>query len=184
MFPIARMYDSEARAREAAAALAAAEISDDWITVITPGPDAAAALESGAASGLVPRTQMAPLSRGLEAGHTVVSAAGPLSFGVLIESTLEGFGAVGTDSLNPYGDSGGALLSDLLGIPTLTDNSRGSSTALSSGSSNTKLASSDFAPTSFIPLLTDGKAIFGGLTSSDFSISKMLGLPLLTKNSK
>ncbi len=200
MFPIARMYDSEARAREAAAALTAAEISEDWITVITPGPDAAARLESGVASGHVPRAQKSPLARGLQKGRTVLSAAGPMSWGVVIESTLEKFDPVGTDELNPYSDSAGTLFSDILGWRTLSDLDKGPSTVLASSDFAptsvfpllTKegkamfggLTSSDFAPTSIFPLLTkDGKAMFGSLTSPDFSISKMFGLPLLSKNS-
>jgi len=197
VFPIARMYDSEARAREAAAALAAAEISEDWITVIVPGPDASSALESGIASGRVPRAQRAPLARGLEKGRTVVSAAGALSWGVVIESTLEKFGAVGTDELNPYGESDGTLLSDIFGWPTVLKDSSSSTVLVNSDNGPSSmfplltsdgkamfggLTSSDFLPTSVFPLLTDGKPLFGGLTSSDFSLSGMFGLPLLSKN--
>ena len=178
MFPIARMYDSEAKAREAAQALGAARIEAEWITVVSPGPDAAAALARANAGGRVPAGQMGPLTRGLEKGRTVVCASGPMNWGVVIEAALEKAGPVGNDELSPYGGSSASPLSDVLGIPVLTSEQRPWFGAVTSSSFS---LSGMFG----MPLLTKGgKAMFGGLTSSSFSLSGMFGMPLLTKGGK
>ncbi len=197
MFPIVRMYDSDARARDAAQALSATGLFDDAIIMISPGPDAQAQLDQANADGRIPRGQAGPLARGLANGRTVVSASGPLQFGAAIERALESAGPVDTHVLSGVGGSSADPFSQALGIRTLSRRQKpmfGALTRsdfaptsffplLTSGKAIFGgLTSSNFALTSFMPLLTSGKPMFGGLTSSDFSFSKMLGMPLLSKN--
>jgi hypothetical protein len=193
------MYETEARAREVAQALVRAELAEESVLVIAPGPNAEARLAEANDAGRIPKGNLGPLARGLAKGRTVVSASGPLNWGSAIEATLERFDPVGTEELSPYGSGAGTPLSEVLGIPVLTRDSKpifgaltrsdfflgGFFPLLTNGGRPFfgGLTSSKFAPTSFFPLLTNGgKPFFGGLASSDFAFSKMLGMPLLSKN--
>lgn len=198
MFPVARMYETEARAREVAQALLKAELAEESILVVSPGPDAEAQLAKANDAGRIPKGNFGPLSRGLANGRTIVSASGPLNWGAAIEATLERFGPVGSEELSTYGSGVGTPLSEVLGIPVLTRDSKpifgaltrhdfflGAFFPLLTRSGKPffgGLTSSKFAPTSVFPLLTNGKPFFGGLASSDFALSKMFGMPLLSKN--
>jgi hypothetical protein len=193
------MYDSASRAQEAVQALVQAGVSADWITTVSPGPDAHASLQQASEAGRLPKGYLGPCTRSVDKGRTVVSASGPMHVGVVIEGILEKFEPVGSNELPQHGGSVPDPFSQMLGIATLSRRQKPTMGALTRSDfaltsfiplltrdGNAMfggLTRSDFALTSFMPLLSrGGKPMFGGLTSSDFSFSSMLGLPLLSKN--
>lgn len=173
MFPIVRMFDSGPKAREVAEDLRNAERLDTLENrpfkpfaphVLDPAGSSdgnRSAVRRAVDEGILPGALAKAALEGLDRGRTVVVVR--CSFGSSAEAIekLEGAGAVDTDLIPAVVPGETGLLSEFLGIPLLTK-------------SRTPL--SDFFG---VPTLSEGTVLGGKV--NDFSLSRMLGMPELTK---
>lgn len=175
MFPIVRMFASGQKARDVAEELRKTERLDTFLNqdykpfspyVLEPAGAGSSGnvqtVRDAVESGILPASLSKACLEGLGRGNYVVVVR--CSFGSSADAirVLDAAGPVDTDRIPEahYGDA--ALLSDLLGIPMLTRKS---------------------APLSELfglPTITEEPTVLGGSTNR-FTLSGMLGLPMLTK---
>lgn len=172
---IVRMYPSESAARGAASKLREYGYPNDWTFVVPPpGPGVPPELvDTQIIAAHVLKRRAAVYAEGVRAGKTLVVVHAPFGRAVLAMDLLDQFGPVDTGLAiapepGPTWDES-APLSSALGIPTLL---RGSPTPLSSlFGMGTKV---------------EGRSLFGfffgELASHRFSLSSLLGMPMLTRN--
>ncbi len=122
MIPMVRIYDSEERAQEAAGALVGRGFDERAVVVLTPSPGQdAARVRAAVERELLPGSQARFCAQCLQRGRSVVAVRVPFGRGQVALGVLESFGPVDTDQLPAYEVRNPAPLSDLLGIPTLTE---------------------------------------------------------------
>ena len=166
MFPVTRLFETEQAAHNAVEALFADEDSiesRDRVTVIhASAPDAAARVDAAIEAGALRSGHRRALKAALARGRSIVSVIpAQLETGRFVERTLDGAGAVDTDTIEDYLSPNPAPFSDLLNLPVLT-----------SGKSNTHLATFDQDSSFGLNLLSDNPT----------PLSSMFGLPLLSKH--
>lgn len=122
MTPNVRIYESEQAADAAAARLAEAGFRD--YRALHPGSLAGKEVEavrSASRDGLLPKDRVNAYARQLEQGRSLVAVKAPFRRGVEAIRLLGGDGTVDDDALSPHAPSDPSPLSDVLGLPTLTD---------------------------------------------------------------
>jgi hypothetical protein len=198
MFPVVRFYDSEARAEAAVEKLVGRNYSRDAIIVLRPaaapasqepaGEEAApppppaapdlSAVDRAVRDGLISERYRNVAKQALQKGRYVVAVDAPYGRSLTANELMDEAGPVDRETLPEYVSHNPSPLSDLLGLPVLTD-----------GRSTTRLASSHFHFSKLIglPLLSKKAAPFSSLFGMKTLSGKQrigdssLGLPTLSK---
>lgn len=192
MLMAVRIYGSEANAREAARRLVEAGIRKDLIHVLTSESGVAEqAVQAAVSAKKLPASHVKAAMAALANGRTIVSVPLPY-YGQETLDILDSCDPVETESLPTGLPNDPAPFSDMLGLPVLTKEGGPSTRLLHSGPSFKSFLglplltkSSGSKNSSFgMPLLSKSSSktsSFGMplLTSSGWSLSSMLGLPLL-----
>ncbi len=182
MIPMLRIYDSQERAQEAARALVSRGFEERSVLLLTPSPgQEAAQVRAAVEDELVAGSQAPFCTRSLQQGRSVVAVRVPFGRGQVAVGTLEDYGPVDTEQIPAYEARNPAPLSDLLGIPTLTED-QGAFFGALVGSSWT------FSSLFGLGLLSRNPAplssLFGmkTLTKPKKNWERSFGLPLLSRN--
>ncbi len=158
MVPTGRMYDTEAKARDAEAKLLAAGFSSREVSVMTPTTGAA-----GMPPG-IPAAQQVAYGKAVEAGHSVVVVQADFQWSQTAADILNSCDPVSAHGPPLIEDRSPSPLSDLIGFPVLSKN----------GARFGTLARSDFSLSSMIGLKM--------LSKNPAPLSSMIGLKTKTKS--
>lgn len=159
MFPVTRLYDSEAAVRNAIDMLVEAELPRDCVMVISPeDPAAVQAVDHAIEAGRLRSGHRRALKEALGRGRWIVSAMPEVLQSGLAQDTLDEAGPVDSETIPSYPSDNPSPLSDFLGMPVLT-----------SGKSQTELLKFDL----------DSSFGFKLLSNKAAPLSSLFGLPLL-----
>ena len=162
MTTIVRLYESEARARSALESLASAGFLADESLLLTPAD--IGEIEAAIQAGFLRAGSLEEVcSDSLHDGLSVVAVKAQFGRGQLATAALEAGRPVDTELLPEYVSVQAAPLSEILGIPVLTD-----------GRSSSELVSPNFALSNVF-----GIAL---LSRSPTPLSSLFGLPTLSRS--